>query len=59
MGGAGDQGRGTIRAREGTAGIVTHATFFRSGRTVSCIPIGSRTARKLFNSGFPFDESVR
>jgi len=39
--------------------IVTQATFFASGRTVSCLPIAWSTARKLFNSGLPFDDSVR
>jgi hypothetical protein len=38
---------------------VIHATRFRIGRTVSCIPIAFRTDRKLFNSGFPFGNSVR
>ena len=36
-----------------------HATRFRRGRTVSCIPIARRTALKLFSSGFPFGDNVR
>lgn len=38
---------------------LVHATRFRRGRTVSCIPIARRTALKLFSSGFPFGDSVR
>ena len=38
---------------------LVHATRFRRGRTVSCIPIACRTALKLFSSGFPFGDSVR
>ena len=38
---------------------LVHATLFRRGRTVSCIPIARRTALKLFSSGFPFGDSVR
>jgi hypothetical protein len=33
--------------------VAFHATRFRNGRTVSCIPIARRTALKLLSSGFP------
>ena len=38
---------------------LVHATRFRTGRTVSCIPIARSTALRLFSSGFPFGDSVR
>ena len=44
---------------DSAAQSVLHATRFRSGRTVSCIPIARSRALRLFSSGLPFGESVR
>jgi hypothetical protein len=46
-------------AYQDTGLVRTYATLFRSGRTVSCIPIAFRTALRLLSSGLPFGESVR
>jgi hypothetical protein len=50
---------GSVTQAEIWSRPLSHATRFRRGRTVSCIPIARRTALKLFSSGFPFGDNVR
>ena len=52
-------GPGRFSFLDRATGSLIHATRLRNGRTVSCIPIARKTARKLFSSGFPFGDSVR